>query len=48
MKHIYPLDDQQQPESFAGQEVAVTGSYGKEANAIHVISIRPKITYAGL
>ena len=48
MKHIYQLDDQQQPESFAGLEVVVTGRYDKEANAIHVISIRPKITYAGL
>lgn len=48
MKHIYRLDDQQQPESFAGQEVVVTGRYDKEANAIHVIGIRPKITYAGL
>jgi len=48
MKHIYQLDDQQQPESFVGIEVVVTGRYDKEANAIHVISIRPKITYAGL
>jgi len=47
-KHIYNLDDQLQPEAFAGQEVTVTGTYDKEAKAIHVISIRPKITYAGL
>jgi hypothetical protein len=48
VKHIYKLDDQQQPEAFAGQEVTVIGRYDKDANAIHVISIRPKITYAGL
>ena len=48
IKHIYTLDDQQQPEDFARQEVTVVGRYDKEANAIHVISIRPKITYAGL
>jgi hypothetical protein len=46
--HIYNLDDQLRPEAFAGQEVTVTGTYDKEAKAIHVISIRPKITYAGL
>ena len=48
IKRIYELDDQQQPEAFAGQEVTVIGRYDKDANAIHVISIRPKITYAGL
>jgi len=48
IKHTYKLDDQQQPEPFAGQEVTVIGRYDKDANAIHVISIRPKITYAGL
>jgi hypothetical protein len=47
-KDIYKLDDQLQPEAFAGQEVTVIGRYDEEANAIHVISIRPKITYAGL
>jgi hypothetical protein len=47
-KRIYKLDDQQQPESFAGQEVTVTGRYDKDAKAIHVDSIRPKIIYAGL
>jgi hypothetical protein len=47
-KHIYNLDDQLRPEAFAGQEVTVIGTYDKEAKAIHVISIRPKITYAGL
>jgi hypothetical protein len=48
MKHVYNLDDQLQPEAFAGQEVVVTGRYDKDAKTIHVISIRPKITYAGL
>ena len=47
-KRVYNLDDQQKPEVFAGQEVTVTGMYDKDANAIHVIDIRPKITYAGL
>jgi hypothetical protein len=48
MKHTYQLDDQQKPEPLAGQEVIVTGKYDKEANAIHVISIRPRITNTGL
>ena len=48
IKRMYKLDDQLQPEVFAGQEVTVIGRYDKDANAIHVISIRPKITYAGL
>jgi hypothetical protein len=48
VKQIYNLDDQLQPEAFAGQEVTVIGRYDKDTNAIHVISIRPKITYAGL
>jgi hypothetical protein len=43
-KRIYKLDDQQQPEVFAGQEVTITGSYDEEAKTIHVISIRPKIS----
>ena|SRR5579863_418412 len=47
-KRIYKLEDQQKPEAFAGQEVTVTGTYDKEAKAIHLISIRPKVTYAGL
>jgi len=47
-ERIYKLDDQQKPEAFAGQEVTVTGTYDKDAKAIHVINIRPKITYAGL
>jgi hypothetical protein len=47
-KLVYKLDDQQKPETYAGQEVTVTGTYDKDAKAIHVINIRPKITYAGL
>lgn len=47
-KRIYKLDDQQKPEALAGQEVTIVGTYDKDAKAIRVISIRPKITYAGL
>lgn len=47
-KHDYNLDDQQQPMAYAGQEVVVIGRYDKASNSIHVISIRPKITDAGL
>jgi hypothetical protein len=47
-KRDYKLDDQQQPKAFAGQEVIVIGSYDKASNAIHVIQVRPKITYGGL
>jgi hypothetical protein len=47
-KRTYMLDNQQQPEHFAGQEVTVIGRYDKAAKAIHVTSIRPKIIYAGL
>lgn len=47
-KHIYNLDDQLRPEPYAGQDVTVTGRYDKETKTIHVISIRPKITYASL
>lgn len=43
-RRIYKLDDQQQPEVFAGQDVTITGSYDEEAKTIHVISIRPKIS----
>jgi len=45
---IYKLDDQQKPETFAGEEVTVTGTYDENAKSIHVIEIRPKIIYAGL
>jgi len=47
-KQIYKLDDRQQPEAFAGQEVVIIGRYDKDAKAIHVINIGPKITFAGL
>lgn len=47
-RRMFLLDDQLRPEAFAGQEVIVTGSYDKEANAIHVTNIRPKITNASL
>jgi hypothetical protein len=47
-KRIYKLDDQEKPEALAGQEVTVTGTYDKEAKAIHVTNIRPKVTFAGL
>jgi Protein of unknown function (DUF5818) len=47
-ERIYNLDDQQKPEAFAGREVTVSGRYDKDAKTIHVISIRPKITDAGL
>ena len=47
-KRNYKLDDQRQPEAFAGQEVIVTGSYDKDTNVIHVVGIRPLITYANL
>jgi len=47
-KRIYNLDDQLQPEAFAGRQVTVIGRYDNETKAIHVISIRPKITFAGL
>jgi hypothetical protein len=47
-KRIYKLDDQQKPEAFAGQEVTVTGMYDKDAKAIHVTDIRPKVFVAGL
>ena len=47
-KRNYKLDDQRQPEAFAGQEVIVIGSYDKDANVIHVAGIRPLITFANL
>jgi hypothetical protein len=47
-KRIYMLDDQQQPEHFAGQDVTVIGRYDKAAKEILVTTIRPKIIYAGL
>jgi len=47
-KRIYKLDNQQKPEAFAGEEVTVTGMYDKDAEAIRVIDIRPKVIVAGL
>ena len=47
-KRVYKLDDQQKPEAFAGQEVTITGTYDKDAKAIHVTNISPKVTFAGL
>jgi hypothetical protein len=47
-KRVYKLDDQQKPEAFAGEEVIVTGIYDKDAKAIHVIDVRPKVIVAGL
>jgi hypothetical protein len=47
-ERVYNLDDQQKPEAFAGQQVTVTGEYDKETKTIHVINIRPRITYASL
>jgi hypothetical protein len=47
-KRNYKLDDQRQPGAFAGQEVIVTGSFDKDTNSIHVINIRPMVTYTNL
>jgi hypothetical protein len=47
-RRVYMLDDQLRPEAFAGQEVIVTGNYDRDSNAIHVTSIRPKITNTAL
>jgi hypothetical protein len=47
-KRNYKLDDQRQPAAFAGQEVIVIGGYDKDANVIHVVGVRPLITYANL
>jgi hypothetical protein len=47
-KRIYKLNDQQQPEAFAGEKVIVTGRYDEAAKAIQVINIRRVIFYAGL
>lgn len=42
----YKLDDQQQPEAFAGQKVIVTGTYDKEKNTLRVTRIRRVIETA--
>ena len=47
-KRVYKLDDQQQPEAFAGRKVFVTGRYDEESKAIQVINIRPVIFYTDL
>jgi hypothetical protein len=39
-KTVYQLDDQDQPERFAGQKVTVSGSLDAASNAIHVASIK--------
>jgi hypothetical protein len=45
-KGTYKLDDQQQPEAFAGQRVTVTGTYDRETNTVRVTKIRPVILAA--
>ena len=45
-KRTYKLDDQQQPEAFAGQKVSVTGIYDRETNTVRVTKIRPVIVTA--
>jgi hypothetical protein len=42
-KRTYKLDDQQQPEVFAGQKVIVEGTYDRETETIQVAKIRPVI-----
>jgi hypothetical protein len=39
-KTVYQLDDQDQPERFAGQKVSVTGSLDAASNTIHVANIK--------
>ena len=46
-KRVYKLDDQLQPEPYAGQKVIVTGTYDQETATIRVGKIRPVIA-AGL
>ena len=38
-KNVYQLDDQQTPDTFAGQKVTVTGTLDAKTNTIHVDSI---------
>ena len=45
-RRTYKLDDQQQPESFAGQKVIVAGTYDRETRTIRVAKIRPVIETA--
>jgi Protein of unknown function (DUF5818) len=39
-KIVYQLDDQNNPERFAGQRVTVTGSLDTAGNTIHVANIK--------
>jgi hypothetical protein len=45
-KRIYKLDNQVQPEPFAGQKVIVTGTYDERADTIRVKRIQPVIENA--
>jgi hypothetical protein len=45
-ERTYNLDDQQKPEAFAGQKVAVQGTYDKETKTIRVTKITPEIVTA--
>lgn len=38
-KTTYQLDDQQEPEEFAGQKVKIVGTYGSSTKTIHVEKI---------
>ena len=38
-KNVYELDDQQPPDTFAGQKVTVTGTLDAKTHIIHVDSI---------
>jgi hypothetical protein len=39
-KTVYQLDDQKEPEQFAGQMVTVTGNLDAASNTIHVANIK--------
>ena len=39
-KTVYQLDDQNNPERFAGQKVTVTGNLDAASNTIHVANIK--------
>jgi hypothetical protein len=39
IKTVYQLDDQQKPESFAGQRVRVSGTYDESSRTMHIESI---------
>jgi hypothetical protein len=41
MERTYKLDDQEQPDAFAGQKVIVSGTYDSGTQTIHVRKIRP-------